>query len=162
MMGEGKVYRAIETMSPKFTRDALRAGRFMTEGATSMRGDPVLEDIKGPEGFMQVLGFTPSRLAEQYEENRALKNYEQHVKDRRAALMNAFALSRRLDDSDLRLRTLQQIAAFNKRWPEIAITPAKLRASLRQRAAASARADNGVIVDRRLREQLRQAVGVRE
>jgi hypothetical protein len=104
------------------------------------------------------MGFTPTALARQYRENRALKNYEQHILDRRAALMNAFALAVRTGDESLRSATLDRIATFNGKYPQIPISAATLRQSLRARARAAALADNGLLLNRKLEGVLRERV----
>ena len=45
MIGEGNVYRGIETIMPKFAKDLMRSARYMSEGARTLNGDPIMEDI---------------------------------------------------------------------------------------------------------------------
>ncbi|MFZ2235796.1 MAG: hypothetical protein WBP11_09700 [Dokdonella sp.] len=43
--------------------------------------------MKNAELLTQALGFTPCRLRDQYRENAATKNYEQHILDRRQTVL---------------------------------------------------------------------------
>ena len=95
-------------------------------------------------------GFTPAQVRRQYDVNRAAKGYEQGVLDRRQYLIDAFAMSVRLQDADGRSAAMQKIRTFNQAHPEIAITGQGLRTSLRARARYSARAEGGVVLNRRL------------
>jgi hypothetical protein len=65
----------------------------------------------------------------------------------------------RADDGEARAAVMEKIRTFNARWPQVAISPSVLRASLRQRANDSARAEIGIVLDRRLAAQIRQEVG---
>lgn len=151
--------RALELMLPKAVKDGLKALRYGDEGATSWRGDPIMEDVSAPMQFAQAIGFTPTRLAEQYRENRALKNYEGWILDRRASLMNAFAKALADQDEPTRQRVMERIGRFNATYPELAIGAATLRRSLQARARFSAQAENGIVLNRRVADRLRERVG---
>lgn len=157
MVGDGQVARGVETMLPKFAKDAMKATRFAHEGANTLRGDPIVPDITGPEAFAQAIGFQPTRLFEQQKTNSALKRYEQAILDRRQTLMNAYAMAMRAgDDRDV---AMEKIHAFNQQYPEIAIKSDSLRQSLRARARYSAQADGGISLNKHLAPRLREAVG---
>ncbi len=155
-ISEGNLWRGVETMMPKFAKDAMKATRFAAEGANTLRGDPIVPDVRAGELFAQAIGFQPVRLAEQYRENSALKNYEQFILDRRQSLMNAYAMAVRTGAD--RAEVMERIRAFNRRYPEIPINGDTLRRSLRTRARYSAQADGGVAINRRLAPRLREAV----
>lgn len=159
LVAEGQVYRGVETMLPKALKDAMKAVRYAREGATSTRGDLVAET--GPlDEVLQALGFTPAEVARQYAENRALKDREQLILDRRKALLAAYAMAQRQNDEDTALEVRRKILAFNKAYPEKPITGQTLRRSLRARAAYSERAEHGVVYDRALRQRIVDETGV--
>ncbi len=160
LMDEGHLMRGVETVMPKALKDGLKAARYAREGVNNLRGDPLVADASLRDVLLQTAGFTPAKVAERYDENRALKNYEQHVLDRRQHLMNAFAMSMRLGDADGRVETMEQIRAFNRKWPAIAITPASIRRSLASRARYSQQAENGIMLNRKIAGRIREAVGV--
>ncbi len=159
LIGEGNLERGIEKMLPKFAADPLKALRFSDEGATTLRGDPIMQEFTAAELFWQSQGFSPAALTDQYERNRKLKNAEQHVLDRRAGLLNAYAMARRAGDTEGMADTLQLIQRFNRRWPAKAITAETIRESMRARDRFSQRAMAGVGIDPRLAAELQEMVG---
>lgn len=159
MIDEGHVWRGVETMLPKALKDVLKAGRYASEGVNNLRGDPIVADANIRDILMQGIGFMPSRVRAQYDVSRASKNYEQYVLDRRGALLDAFAMSVRLDDDAGRAAAMDKIRAFNARWPELAITPKTIIASLRSRARYTAQAENGIMLNRKIAGRIREAVG---
>ena len=158
-IGNGHVFRGVETMLPSFAKNALKSYRYAAEGVQTMRGDPIVPDVSAGESIVQALGFRPTRVADQQRINSALKNYEKDIQDRRQLLMNLFALSVHNQDGEARAEAMGKIQRFNAAYPEIAITPSSIRESLKRRARYSADADHGVFLQRKLAERVKDAVG---
>ena len=159
LMDEGHLMRGVETVLPKALKDGLKSLRYATEGVNNLRGDPIVPDANVRQLVLQLAGFTPAEVAERYDANRALKNYEQHVLDRRSRLVDAFALATRTGDAGGRAEVMQQIRKFNTSWPEIRITPRTLKQSMRARARYSARAESGIVLNKKIAARVREAVG---
>jgi len=159
MMDEGHFVRGVETVMPKAVKDAIRATRYAAQGASTLRGDPLMEDVSLRQLILQASGFTPAELADRYDDNRALKNYEQHILNRRSYLLNALALSVRAGDQDARAAVMKKIQAFNRTNREIAITTKSIQTSLRARARYSRQAENGIMLNRKLADRLRERTG---
>ncbi|HFT7412047.1 TPA: PLxRFG domain-containing protein [Stenotrophomonas maltophilia] len=155
---EGHIMRGVETMLPKGLKDMIKAGRYATQGVNTLRGDPVVEDLSPWEILLQANGFAPEKVSRQYETTRALKNYEQHILDRRKSLVNAFAMALRNGDVSDRASVLAKIRDFNKVNPELAITSSGLQQSIKNRARYSARAEAGIILNPKLAARLNKAV----
>lgn len=155
---EGHIMRGVETMLPKGLKDMIKAGRYATQGVNTLRGDPVVADLSPWEILLQANGFAPEKVSRQYETTRALKNYEQHILDRRKSLVNAFAMALRNGDASDRASVLSKIGAFNKANPELAITSSGLQQSIKNRARYSARAEAGIILNPKLAARLNKAV----
>lgn len=158
-MKDGNVYRGIETVAPKSVKDLMRTARFAEEGATSLRGDPLVTEFKGAELLAQMLGFTPAVLAEQYERNSALKNAEKRIMDRRRNLMDKYAAAFKLKDGDGKAAAMEDIKVFNKEHKQVAITPNSIRQSLQSRRRYSDRTEGGVNINPKLNRQLRDNIG---
>ena len=158
-IADGQVWRGVETMLPKFTKDAMKAMRYAHEGVNSLRGDPILPDVGPGETLMQGIGFRPTRVADQQRLNNALKGYEQHILDRRSTLLNAFAMSVQHNNPSARTRVLAQIQAFNRKYPEIPITTRTIRQSMQRRQAFSEKAEAGIVLNRKLGARVRDQVG---
>jgi hypothetical protein len=159
LMDEGHTMRGIETMLPKALKDGVKAVRYATEGVNNLRGDPLVKDVGLGTALLQAAGFTPAKVAEQYDRNRDLKNYEQKILARRSRLMDAFAMSVRLGDDASRADTMESIRAFNKKRPEIAITRNTLQSSIVSRARYSAAAENGIQLNKKIATRVKAAVG---
>lgn len=158
-MAEGQYWRGMESILPKFAKDSMKALRFQDEGALSMRGDPIMEDITAAQALTQAIGFSPTALSRQYRENAALKNYEQHILDRRAAVLNGYAIAVRSGDQADLARAQRRLIEWNRKFPEIAIDNRGLRASLSSRARYSAQAEQGIVLNRRIADRVRAAAG---
>jgi hypothetical protein len=156
----GKLERGFERMLPTAVKNTLKSLRYAHEGVNSWRGDPIVPDVSTPEQFIQMLGFQPSRVAEQYRLNTAARNFTSEVGDRRSSLMNAYALAVKNGDGGDMGHALRNIAAFNRKYPQWPINGKVLRASLRQRARLSARAEHGVILNPRLAPMAREYAGI--
>ncbi|UXB21797.1 PLxRFG domain-containing protein [Stenotrophomonas maltophilia] len=155
---EGHIMRGVETMLPKGLKDMIKAGRYATQGVNTLRGDPVVADLSPWEILLQANGFVPEKVSRQYETTRALKNYEQHILDRRKSLVNAFAMALRNGDAGDRASVLAKIRDFNKVNPELAITSSGLQQSIKNRARYSARAEAGIVLNPKLAARLNKAV----
>jgi hypothetical protein len=160
LFNEGHTERGIETMLPAAAANALKAMRYETQGANSLKGDPIVPDVSTPQALIQAIGFTPTVIAEQRRVNNALENYQSEIQTRRATLMNAFALAKLAGDDDGAASALEQIQAFNQKYPEVAISMNAMHDSLRRRAENSARAENGINLNRKLAQNLKEQVGV--
>ncbi|MCD9088736.1 PLxRFG domain-containing protein [Stenotrophomonas sp. SY1] len=161
-IGEGHTMRGVETMLPKGMKDVIKAGRYATQGVNTLRGDPVLEDVSLWQVLLQGSGFSPAQIAERYERNRALKNYEEHITGRRQSLMNAYAMAIRNGDAGDRAAVMEKILAFNKTNPEVAISSSSIRASMKSRARYSANAEGGIVLNPKLAARMRERVGLAE
>jgi len=155
-IADGNTERGWETILPKFAKDALKAMRFESEGANTLRGDPIVPDITGPEALVQGLGFTPTRLFEQQRTNSALENYQHEILERRSRLINAYVMATQASQ-DTEAAT-SKIVAFNQQYPEIAIRSESIRQTMRSRARYSAEAEGGIRLDKKLAPRLREMV----
>ncbi|MND20844.1 Transglycosylase SLT domain protein [compost metagenome] len=156
---DGHVFRGVETMSPKFIKDLLRAARFANEGATTLRGDPLVSTFKPNEIVAQILGFTPAVLAEQYERNSALKNAEQRIMDERRGLIDRYASAYKLGDREEQAKIREEMKGFNRDNREVAITADSITRSIRSRQRYSQRTEGGVALNPRLDRRLRDTLG---
>ncbi|ARV77127.1 hypothetical protein SKUL_28 [Pseudomonas phage Skulduggery] len=156
---DGNIARGIETAAPKSIKDLMRAYRFATEGATTMRGDTLVDNLKPTEIAAQALGFTPAVVAEQYERNSSLKRTEKAILDKRRGLMDKFAMAYKLGDMEKRKELTEKIKEFNRENRSIPITPQTLQQSVKSRVQRSQRTDGGIYLNPKLDKQLRDNLG---
>lgn len=156
LIDDGKIGRGIETMLPKALKDGMKSLRYATDGVNNLRGDPLVADPSLYELVLQLNGFTPKEVAEQYDTNRALKNYEKTILDRRTALIDAFAMSNRMQDVEAKREAIAKIQQFNQTNPEVGITQKTLNRSIVTRARYSQNAENGVVLNKKLAQRTRE------
>jgi len=132
----------------------MKAGRYAREGVANMSGDPLVHDIDGLELLGQTQSFTPARISDQYDQNNALKRIEQRILKRRRFLMDQFSLAVRMEDDDRREEVLQDMAIWNAKNSEVAITGDALMRSLKMRAQARDKSLSGIQLNKKLRARL--------
>ena len=153
-VGDGKVYRGIETMSPSTLKNFMKSYRFTTEGqATTLRGDP-LGEVTTYDAAMQALGFAPLPIATQQEKNNAVLKIQSEAmrsKQRAYTLLN---LAQDANDSEGFDDALKLVNEHNKRFPGFEITTDQIFSSLEKHAKRSAEMLNGVYIEKGLRPYL--------
>ena len=154
MMQDGHVERAIETIAPSFVRNFMKGTRYMIEGATTLKGDSVMEDISAYNSLMQGIGFTPADLSSQYERMQAAKGYEREVLARRTKLLQTYDMGHTAGDFDLMSETTEKMQAFNEAHANYKITPDTIKKSIRARKAAEKEMVNGVRFNKKLRGEI--------
>jgi hypothetical protein len=155
MFNEGHTERAIEAVMPSFVRNGLKGARYMVEGARTLKGDPVEEDIGAYNSMMQVIGFSPASLSSKYEITSAAKNYEKKVADRRQRLLNMYDMARTGGDYDLMTEAREDINDFNAAHPGNRITGTTLQKSQSARKAAERNMINGVTFNKKLLPEIK-------
>jgi hypothetical protein len=156
MMDEGNVERGIEAIMPSFIRNGMKGARYMTEGALTLKGDPVDEDINAYNVLMQAIGFSPADLSSNYEKTSAAKSYEKEVGARRVRLLNLHDMAKTAGDMDLMSATREDISEFNEKHPNSKITGDTLRRSESSRKAAEKNMINGVTFNKKLRGEIEE------
>lgn len=154
MIQEGQVFRGIETIMPKFIKDPMKAYRYATEGATNKRGDTIVQDIDVGDVIRQALGFTPAKLAEQYDLNNAGYAMQQSILDKRKKLMDAYWKADEADDTAKMEKLEADIDAYNDKYPEMVITPKSLNRSAKTREQNAENATGGMRYNPKLRERI--------
>lgn len=156
LVSEGEVWRGIEAMVPSFVRNGMKAMRFGSEGALTLKGDPIVEDISAYNVAMQVIGFSPANLSNIYEETAIKKGFEREVMARRSKLLDKYEMAKVSGDSDLMDEVREEIASFNERRidPKAKITRDTLDRSMRAREAAEKNMINGVRFNKNLMPEI--------
>jgi hypothetical protein len=151
-LSEDHTMRGVEKMVPKAVADAMKTIRYAMQGAQNRQGDLIVppEAFTSRDLFVQWIGFTPSNLSMQYEQNRAIKDREQALTRRHNQLLNRLFMGYRTEDRKMVRNTMQDIASWNKANPTYLITPASINRSAKARAQYDMRTVAGVAVDKRL------------
>ena len=145
-INEGHYARGMEAMMPPIIKDFFKAYRFSTEGATTLRGDPIVADVGLFGIFAQAVGFTPQDVARSYEAMGEIKGIEKALDLRRSRLLGKLWLAQQAGDYEAFADLGDEIVKFNAANPGEAIDDKTIRRSFAQREKAASRAERGIIV----------------
>jgi len=154
LVNEGNLKRGIETMLPKAIKDAAKALRYHEEGVQNLKGNPIVADTSAYDELIQALGFTPAKVAQQYDKNNALKNYEAHILKRRSFLLAQYAIATKMGNLIQRRKVIQKMRAFSHKYPELNITAKTLKRSLKSRQSRSNEMQHGMHFNQKLQQRL--------
>jgi hypothetical protein len=154
LFNQGHTDRALETLSPSFIRNPLKAYRFANEGALNRKGAKIVDDVDGLQVFNQILGFTDAELSEAYARAGVRKKVEQHMLTRRQSLLDAFYLANTNGDDEMKDKIRENIASFNKAFPVKPITGETLIQSHKTRVNNLINSVDGVYIPPKLRATL--------
>jgi len=149
---EGQADRGLERLMPKAGKDLHKAFRYFNDGAQNYRQMPIIapEAFNEWDIFLQAIGFAPARLTQQQEQNRAVKNTERFITDRKSHIMDRlFMAIRNSDPSSIKAYKLK-IIAFNKSNPGMAIDVSAIFASANARNEYDMMTLGGINVNKKL------------
>jgi hypothetical protein len=150
LIGEGHIERGVEQMLPSAIGNMLKGVRFATEGATTLRGDPIVSDINTWNAGAQMFGFAPANYIAQQEINASLKGFERAVTKQQKSLLLNYYMAARQGDSEAVQDITQQMGEFNRKHPTLAISGDTLRRSMQTHAKASAQKYHGLTFNKKL------------
>jgi hypothetical protein len=148
--------RALEAMMPAFIRQPLVAYRYSKEGATNMAGDKIVDEFGPFDLAMQSLGFRTSELAERQYFNITKKGQAEGITKKRTEALNLFGLNFMTNDADGVEKALDQIIKFNEKHPTAAIDVDGIISSIEKKMEKSAKTDQGLYIDDKLRHIVTQ------
>lgn len=151
-MMSGDIYRGIEGMVPLPIANGMKAIRYASEGVLTMKGDPIVEEINGYQTFLRAIGYAPTEIARQLEENTAIRAVESQATLSRKQLLNRFALAIHTGDMDALEDIEAAIERFNDKYEGYEITGETLSQSIKARDAARAEVENGLRINKRIRD----------
>ena len=134
-MLDGRILDGLIEALPLALRGPAKAIKLETSGFTNSTGNKLPIEVNGWDEFVQSLGFTPSKKAEQSEANFAFKTRDTILKQEKGRLSNKLytAIEQGADTSDI----LQEVQAFNEKNPQYRIHPQQaLRARAKARGVA--------------------------
>lgn len=158
-MNEGHFARGIEGMLPSWARNGLKGGRYMFEGATTLKGDPIDEDINAWNTAMQLIGFAPADLNLTYEKLQTAKGYEREKLQARTKILNLYEMARISGDPELMDEVRERVASYNPTVPpKLRVTSDSFRRSIAARKRAEQDMINGVRFNRNLKPDIQKKI----
>jgi len=116
-ISEGNIQRGFEAMAPAVMRNVSKAQRFSTEGANTMRGNPIVDDINPYNSFMQLLGFAPADYVENLKINSNERRKQNAVDEKRRKLMRLHNMAKTEGDTAAVRKVLDKIQEYNNSLP---------------------------------------------
>lgn len=150
---DGETQRGLEQVMPAAFGNILKGYRFGTEGATTLRGDPIIGEIGTGHALSQAFGFAPAEYTRQLEENAALKNIERRTLEKRTELLRKFYIATRSGDGDAASDYMSELLEMNKKHPGL-VTPDTIRRSMKQHMRTSATMYHGITLNKLMRAEL--------
>jgi hypothetical protein len=148
--------RGAERLLPAGISNMFKSVRFGKEGARTLRGDPMVEDLSPVSLAGQFLGFAPTEYARQVEINARNIYQDRLINSKRSKLLRDRNISIVEKDSSEERKIDREINEFNKRNPEFLITEDTKARSKRTFDTNTLNMDNGVLISAPRRELVRQ------
>jgi hypothetical protein len=157
LLGEGNYQRGLEAIAPAAMRNISKSYRFSTEGANTMRGNPIVDDINPYNSFMQLLGFAPADYVENLKINSSERRRKNAVDDRRRKLMRRHNMAKTEGDREGIKSALQDIDEYNDLLSEdyrkeSSIKPENLEQSYRGFVKTTGDMVNGIVYSDSMRK----------
>lgn len=150
LINEGNVARGIEQVLPSALAAPLKAARFGTEGALTLRGDPINSEFGTGQVIAQIFGFTPADYTRELEINAVLKGKEKAIVQERTKLLRKYYVALRQGDQSGAQDVAADMQDFNKRHPDVAITGETVKNSLAQHMRTTKQMVKGVVYNQKL------------
>ena len=153
-MSEGNMERGVENILPSAISNLFKAYRFGTEGAQSLRGDPIVEDINAFSIAAQAMGFAPAEYVRQLEINSNLKGIEKNILQEKSKLLQKWNVATRMGDIEDANEYKEKLFELNKKHPDLKISEDTFQRSERAFKAATKRTVNGVQFSQKLYDEM--------
>ena len=158
LITEGEVSRGVERMLPSALSNGMKALRYGTDGATTLRGDPIMEDINAWNVAAQAMGLAPAGYTKQLEINARDKGLDRRLNSKRTDMMRDYYQAITEGDTDTANELIQEMVEFSQRNPYVAIKGSTVRQSMRQQRVTdeTARRLGGITATKRAEQRIAQ------
>jgi len=150
-INDGQVYRGIETMLPSVIKNFMKSYRFVDEGARTLRGDPIMEEVSGYDAALQAFGFAPLEVATKQEKANAVMKIQTEAQRSKQKVYMLVNLAVSSGDEEGYDDALKLVAKHNAKYPGMEITDDQLTRSIENFAKRSSEMIDGVYVEKSLR-----------
>jgi len=153
LLERGEYGRFFEAISPSALRNVLKTGRYIQEGARTIDGQPIVEDLNGYNLALQAFGFSPASLSSLYENRAAALNYQSQVRSKKQKILKKYYMGVTTGDSDLMREALREFTEFSRNFPGL-VGPDTLERSFKSRQAYEKDLVLGMKFDKGLQSKL--------
>ena len=156
MIGDGEVARGIETMVPTALGNVFRSVRFGTEGANTLRGDPIVGDIGPWNSFAQMFGFAPADYTKQLEINARLKGIDKSANEQKTKLLRQYYTATRAFDFDKQQDVREKLQKLYGKHPGLGNVSESIARSMQQHQRTTQKMYHGITLSPKLEPELRE------
>jgi hypothetical protein len=145
---KGQLNRGFEKLSPAWLKGGLSAMRLKSEGATTTKGDEIMNPEFYTTGKLlaQTLGFGSTEVAQVQKANFMAKKIVTEINREKEALLNRLDVAVRKDDDDEIDKMLEKIDKFNAKNAMLAINGETVSKSLQSRSERRGKSYQGLSV----------------
>jgi hypothetical protein len=152
LLSQGEMYRGVEAIMPSAIKSGMKAVRFGTEGASTLRGDEIVQ-LSSMDLVKQLIGYTPEAYARQQERTSLTKRMDEAVREKKRSLLRKYNIAVQEGDFAEVREILRDMQEFRRKYPEDAIGGDTLTRSLRGFKQRSGEMIGGVSFNRPDRAQ---------
>jgi hypothetical protein len=144
----GQINRGFEKLAPAWLRGSLTAYRLSTEGATTTKGDEIVDAEFYTTGKLaaQALGFGNTEVAQIQKSNFMAKQIVSKIEKEKATLLNRLDIAVRNEDDDKVDSILEQVDKFNTKNSMLPIDGETINKSLQSREERRGKSSQGLSV----------------
>jgi hypothetical protein len=145
---KGQISRGFEKLSPAWLKGGLTAMRLKEEGATTTKGDEIMNPEFYTTGKLlaQTLGFGSTEVAQVQKANFMAKQIVTKINRQKENILNRLDVAVRKDDDDKIDEILEEIDKFNTKNGMLAINGETVSKSLQARSERRGKAYQGLSV----------------
>jgi hypothetical protein len=144
----GQINRGFEKLSPAWLRGSLTSYRLSQEGATTTKGDEIVDAEFYTTGKLaaQALGFGNTEVAQIQKSNFMAKQIVSKIEKEKATLLNRLDIAVRNEDDDKVDSILEQVDKFNTKNSMLPIDGETINKSLQSREERRGKSSQGLSV----------------
>jgi hypothetical protein len=145
---KGQINRGFEKLSPAWLKGGLTAMRLKEEGATTTKGDELMNPEFYTTGKLlaQSLGFGSTEVAQVQKANFTAKKIVTEINRQKESILNRLDVAVRKDDDDKIDEILEEIDKFNTKNGMLAINGETVSKSLQSRSERRGKSYQGLSV----------------
>lgn len=155
---EGHTMRAMEDLLPSALANGFKGVRYLTEGTTTLRGDPITGDVSTYNAVAQMFGFAPADYTRQLEINATEKGIDKTLSERSTKLKQRYYMAKRNGDTDGMADVKEKLLEMGAKHPELGINPGSVRDVLDRSMKAQERASKEMLHGVRYNKKRLEAV----
>jgi len=141
---------------PSAFGNIFKAARFATEGANTLRGDPIIGEVNAWNVGAEAFGFLPADYARQLEITNHLKGIDKYVSTKETKLLRQYYTARRFGDFDEQQDAREELQALFRKHPGLGNLNEVIDRSMTSHQKTTSRMISGATYNAKLESELRR------